>query len=100
MENLKKLNQIRRIARGILHEGFQREYQAIVSPIIDKYKRNIVHDQEMLFEIKEAISKIEQIARNYQYVPNIARTGKKREPKAFDYHSKLYELEITCQKLY
>ncbi|HZH60515.1 MAG TPA: hypothetical protein VEY70_13255 [Metabacillus sp.] len=99
MKNLLKLNQVRRIARTIKHEGFQREFNQVVQPILSMYQRKIVSDDEMLFVIKEAISKIEYIAMSYQYLANVARAKFKRNEEDFWYHGKFLEIEMLCKKL-
>lgn len=95
--NLLLLNRLRRIARNIKNEAFQQEFQQIVFPILDMYRRKIVTDGEMEETIKKAIRQIYHLARNYQYVPNHARNlGKK-----YDYsdHSYLLRLEKEAEKI-
>nr|WP_173026400.1 hypothetical protein [Aeromonas sp. Ne-1] len=98
--NLKKLNQVRVIARKIENEEFQREYKALVLPVLDLYKRRIVSDDEMLFRVKDIIKKVEHLALNYQYIPNHARKKLKVDTdELFKDHEHLFHLEQTCKKL-
>ena len=96
MKNLKKFNQVRRIAQNIKNEGFIREYKAIITPILYKYQRHIASDDEMLWEIQDSIQKIYHLSVTYQYVPNHAR---KNIPYSYDDHEKLFELENLTKEL-
>lgn len=68
--NLKTFNTVRSVAQRINNEGFNREYRAIISPILEKYKNNICTDDEMFNTINNAIKKIHHLADTYMYIPN------------------------------
>ncbi len=97
-KNLKRFNQVRKIAQTINNEGFKREYQNIIVPILEKYQKHICSDDEMLWQIDDAIKKIHHLAINYQYIP-CQLHSKKQSNYSFDDHGKLFELEKLTKQL-
>lgn len=95
MENrkyLKKLNKVRIVAQTIEQENFKRQYENIITPILEKYQKNICSDDEMSTKIKRAIEQIQHLAKNCQYY------GNKTSPD-FSEHEKLYTVELICNKM-
>ena len=87
MNNLKRFNEVRVIAQTVKNKGFQREYKNIITPILHMYQNRIASDDEMYNEINEAIVKIKQIAKSYQYTGN-------KQTANFEDHELLMTIEM------
>ncbi|MFF2531322.1 hypothetical protein ACFVS2_20680 [Brevibacillus sp. NPDC058079] len=90
--NLMLLNKLRRIACDIVHDGFQQDYQATVSPLLNKYRSIQMEESDMQTETYEAIRAIYQLSITYQfdYAPGNTRRN-------IDNRSKLWELEKAAR---
>jgi len=100
MENLKLFNRIRVVAQQVKNDGFRREYQNIIGPILEKYRLKICSDDEMYYPVREAIRKIHHLAVTYQYIPNHVACNRETITFRPDFsdHSTLLELEkLTMQ---
>lgn len=92
--NLQLLNKVRVIAQTVENSNFKREYQCIITPILDKYKDNICNDDEMFFKIHEAIKSINHLADTYMYVPNYPSRENtySKNPKDYSDHGTLMKV--------
>ncbi|GAF66410.1 ABC transporter ATP-binding protein [Bacillus sp. TS-2] len=97
---LKKFNQIRILAQTISNPLFQKEYNAIMLPLLERFKRyGEEADNSIVIrdELNNFIDWMYTKAKSFQYVPFVR--GKRNNEKLYSDHNKLYKLEKLCEEL-
>lgn len=69
MKNLKQINKIRIIAQTIHNKNFEREYNNLISPLLNKIK--IGGDDSISMDMPKFLNEIQKLSVSYQYIPDL-----------------------------